>query len=336
MANQKGRRAWVNIIYKKHTADAMRNYIESFTYKDCATENFDNISITLDNSDFRFCKSWFPKKKDKLIASIVVKDWNQLGDAKKTLRCGTYMIDAPHFSGVPDICQINAICAPENTSFRTAERDKVWKKVTLNELATAITGKYGIGLKFIGSDVSIGTVEQRSTTDCDFLCSMAADYAYGMKIYRSKVLIYDKAKMEAQSTTGTIYKHQILGEYDWNTKIYGTYTGAKMRYTTDEDKEVMCKVGKGPRWLKVSGTADSIGQARKMALAQLNTENETTTTLTITITGNIKYLATETVDIKGLHKLSGKYFIEEAEHNIDCSGGYTTKLTMHKVQRRIT
>lgn len=340
----RGRRAYVNIIYKRYkvtssddtkkkTAKKLRKYIQAFSYTDNAKNTLDTISITLNNSDFRFCKSWFPRKKDSIISSISVYEENK-NKKKNLLKCGMFVVDNPEFSGPPNICCINAICTPVNSSFRTAARNKVWKKVTLKELAGAIAKKYGLGLEFIGSDVNIGTAEQSNENDCDFLCSKALDYGYGVKFYRKKMIIYDVAEMESRKPIATIHKYQLL-DYDWQTNIYGTYTGAKIRYSDDDDKEVSCSVGKEPRWLRITETADSIEQAKKLALAKLNTENESTTTMSISLMGNTKLIAMSTVKIVGFGKLSGKYFIDSANHSVDSSAGYITSLTLHKVQKRI-
>lgn len=95
-------------------------------------------------------------------------------------------------------------------------------------------------------------------------------------------------------------------------------------------------VGKEPRWLRVSGSAASIGQAKKLASARVNNENRGTTTISLQVRGNTSYFATSVVMLQGFNKLSGRYFIDEAEHRIDATGGYTTSLSMHKIQGRVT
>ncbi len=345
MTGKKGRRAWVNLSYTKYrkassggpvkrARDVMKEFMESFTYSDCASGSMDTISIVLNNSDSRFSKGWMPGKRDSMAAFIVTDSWD--GIQKQKMRCGTFMVDKIRFSGPPAICEIGGICAPETTSFRTAERSKTWKKATLKGIASTVADKYKLGLVFTGSDVNIGTVEQSWETDYSFLYKTAEEYGYGIKIYRNKILVYDIAEMEDAEPSGTIHKYQVTGGYDWETVMSGTYTGAKIRYTNDDGREVSCIVGKGPRWLHVSGSADNITQAKKLAAARVNNENRGTTTISLEIRGSIKCFATSTVMLKGFNRLSGKYFIDEAEHRVDGSGGYTTHLSMHKVQRRIT
>jgi len=344
MADKTGRRAWVNLSYTgyrktssggpvKRARDVMKEFMESFTYSDCATGSMDTISVVLNNSDSRFSKGWMPGKRDSMAAFIVTDNWESC--KKQKMCCGTFIVDKIHFSGPPGICEIGAICAPETTSFRTAERDKTWKKATLKGIAGTIADKYKLGLVFMGRDINTGTIGQSGETDYNFLYKTAENYGYGIKIYRNKILVYDISEMEDAEPVGTIHKYQVTGSYDWETVMSGTYTGAKIRYTDDDGKEISCTVGKGPRWLRVSGSADNITQAKKMAAARVNNENRGTTRISLAIKGSIKYFSTATVMLKGFNRLSGKYFIDEAEHRIDASDGYTTHLSMHKIQGRI-
>lgn len=338
----RGRRAYVNLTYKrkkvtstadkkKKTASEMRKYMESFSYTDNATGVLDTAVIRLDNSDRRFMEAWFPHKKDSVTARIVLRE----GDSRKELNCGMFVIDSLQFDGPPSICTINAVCVPLDSSYRTADRNKVWKKATLKQVASAIAGKYGLGLEFIGNDVNIGTVEQSGEKDADFITDLASDYAYGIKLYGRKIILYDKAEMEKSTPVAKICMRQAIS-YSWSTDVTGTYTGAKIRYSDDNDKEVSLKVGEGPRWLQIPGSADNIGQARKLAIARLNTENESTTTMDMTLMGDTRIIAMFVVEISGFGKLSGKYFIDSAVHAIDAQNGYTTSLAMHKIQKRVT
>lgn len=355
----RARRAWVNLTYAKnggnknkiHTSkmvngkqafptsgkrstSKMRKYLKSFTFTGCATGEADRIEVTLINSDWRFMGKWMPRKKDKITAMIIMKQWKK-GQLSKKFRCGTFLIDSLSMAGADRTCTIGATSIPEASSFRATERERSWKKVTLKEVAKKIAARYRMDLVFDGPDVSVGTVEQNTETDCAFLTGLCEEYAYGIKMFKGKLIIYSRARYESKGVVGTITK-RMMADFDFETNIAGTYTGAKMKYTSDSDEETTVKVGKGNRWLTVSGSADNIGQARTKALATLNTENEKTTTLNITIRGNTRYNETDTVRIKGLYRLSGKYFIDQVVHTLDAESGFTTQLSMHKVQKRIT
>ena len=75
---------------------------------------------------------------------------------------------------------------------------------------------------------------------------------------------------------------------------------------------------------------------KKAGSCRVNNENRGTTTISLQVRGNTNYFATSVVMLQGFNKLSGRYFIDEAEHRIDATGGYTTSLSMHKIQGRVT
>lgn len=345
----RARRAYPKLLYTKngksskvipvdqarHTASQMRRFLKKFTFTGTADGEADRIEVTLINCDWRWMRSWMPKKKDKISASIIMKHWKS-GETTRIFRCGTFLIDNLGMSGPELACTVGATSIPETSSFRATERKKAWKKATLKEIAKKIAARYRMKLVFDGEDFSVGTVEQNDQTDCSFLTELCQEYNYGIKMYKGKLVIYSKKKYEEKGVVGTISRRMLL-DFAFETNISGTYTGAKMKYTkADSDEETVVKVGKGNRWFIVSGDADSIAQARRKALAAVNRENEATTTLDITIRGNTRYNETDTVRIRGLYRLSGKYFIDQVIHDIDADSGFTTKLTMHKVQKRVT
>lgn len=318
---------------KKKTAKTMRQFLRSFTFTGAASGEADRIEVTFANNDWRWMRQWMPRKKDKISASIVTKVWKK-GLTRKRFSCGTFLIDNMRFSGPELTCTVSATSIPETASFRTTERTKSWKKITILEIAKKISKRYHMALVFDAENFSVGTVEQNSETDCAFLTNLCDEYAYGIKIFKGKIIIYSKEKYEKKKVVGTIDRSMMI-DFDWETNIAGTYTGARMAYCkNDDDKELVVKVGKGNRWLTVSGDADSVSQARRKALAALNTANEKTTTLNISIPGSTKYSETDTVQIKDLYRLNGKYFIDQITHTIDATSGFVTQLSMHKVMKR--
>lgn len=342
----KSRRAYVSILYerkgktlttnqRKTVFEQMRKSTCSFMFTGNASGMADAIELVLSNQDRRWMKNWIPKKKDKITATIKTQYWKN-GQKTKKEKCGTFMVDSFSFSLPEDnTCTVEGTSVPESSSFRATERNKKWKKVTLKEVSKRISKKYHMKLFFDGEDFSIGSPEQSGQSDCEFLTNICQSYGYGIKMYRGQLVIYDMAKYEKKAPRGTIYKHQ-MESFSWDTSMTGTYTGAKMKYTDSCGKDTTVKVGKGNRWLQINGDADSITQAKRMALGQLNTKNMSAITANITIQGNLNYSDTDTVKLAGLDKLSGKYFIDTVQHKVEAQGGFTTTLTLHRVTRRIT
>lgn len=339
------RKAHVNITYtkkvkagaaknKKRTATVMREYLEGFTYTDPATGESDTISLQVLNIDLRWANKWIPKKKDTMVAKIVTNSWTKSGK-KKTFNCGKFCVDDLSFSGPTLSCTIGGVSTPEGNAFRSTERSKTWKDITLKELARNIASKYHMKLIYTGPVIKIGTLEQSTETDCSFLNKICSDYAMAIKVYSGKVVIFDKGVYEARKAVATINKANIL-DWSYNSTLTGTYTGATIKYTAgDDDKELECKVGSGKRILSINEKVDNLADAQLKACGKVNTENEKAVTMSISIMANTRIAAGSTVKITGLYKLNGKYFVDKVTHKIEAESAYTMDLELHKCQKRI-
>ena len=87
-------------------------------------------------------------------------------------------------------------------------------------------------------------------------------------------------------------------------------------------------VGKGSRILKQSGKADSKADAERKIKAAVAKANHGKTKLSATIVGNASLVASQCVQVVGLGKLSGKYYIDTITHSV----GYTMDLEMSLVE----
>ncbi len=320
---------------KKRSASVMAEYTEGFTYTDPASGESDTVSITLTNIDLRWANKWMPKKGDKLTAKIIEKSWNKAGE-KKTFYCGKFCLDDLSYTGPELTCTIGGVSIPEGNAFRSTGRSKTWKDVTLKEVASEIAKKYHLKLCYIGETIKLGTVEQSNEPDSSFLTKVCEDYGMAIKIYCGDIIIYDKSRNESLPVVATLKKTD-LQEWSYNTTLVGTYTGARITYTSGkDDKEMKCIVGGGKRILNINEKVESLQEAQLKACARVNTENEKAVTMSVTIMANIRIAAGSTVRIKGLRSLSGKYFVDKVMHNIGPEAAYTMTLELHKCQKRIT
>lgn len=338
------RQAIVNITYikkkkagvkKKYASSVMAEYNEGFTYVDPASGESDTMDIKLTNTDMRWLNKWKPQKGDKLTAEIVERNWNKEGESKK-FSCGKFCLDDLSYSGPELVCSIGGLSVPEKNAFRSTDRNKTWRKVTIRIIAAKIAKRYHLKLNYYGKKIKIGTIRQSGESDSSFLKKVCEDYGMGLKVYYGKLILYDKGRFEKKAPIATLTKAD-LQEWSYNSTISGTYTGAKIKYTSGRNgKTLKCKVGKGKRILNINEKAESLREARLKACAKVNLENEKAETLTATIMANNKIVAGSTVTIKDLESVSGKYFVDKVTHNIEAEGAYTMNLEMHKCQKRIT
>ena len=120
---------------------------------------------------------------------------------------------------------------------------------------------------------------------------------------------------------------------DGSTTINGNYNAVKLSYTGTDGNTIEVKAGKGKRVLELNEKADNRDDAMKIALARVNAENADTTTLRFTLRKPAFISSTQVIRIRGLGKLSGKYFVTRVRHTLN--GGYKVQIEARKVSGRI-
>lgn len=334
----RARRAKIIVSYagngSSHSNDVMSDYIQAFEWQDNASSEADTVALTMQNIDHKWLSSWKPKKGDKLTAKIKVFDWKEKGD-KEEVDCGKFCVDTMSFSGPDLTSSLGGTSVPESSSFRSTARNKVWKKVTLQEIQQKIAGKYHMKAVYEADKIYFKKLEQSDNADCSFLQQICDDYGLAFKIYAGKVVIYDKGKLEEKAPVATIGKANLM-DWEYNSSLVGTYTGATAKYQPENAKKVMSvKVGKGNRYLTITEKCEDLADARMKARQQVNAANESADTMSLSIFPNTKIVSGVTVTVKDLWKANGKYFIDKVTYSFDGSSGLTQKLEMHKVVKRI-
>lgn len=329
MANS--RRAGISLSYSgKNITSQIKQYVISATYTDVANGKSDSISISLEDRNQKFIDAWRPAKGDRMSMYIITENWEQNGDTRN-FYCGEFLIDDLDSQGPPVTVDIGSVSVPQNDDFRSDNVTYTWNSTSLKRIASDIATKAGIGLIYDAADIEIKSVEQNDKTNCDFLYQICKDYGYSMKVYASKIVIYDTEAYEIKNPV-QIFKYKDLLSWNHNDTIQGSYTGATMSFTDPNDeKDYIIHIGSEGRIYKINKTADNIADAERKGIAELNIENQKTTTMSVTIMARPGLSSSSCVEITELGKLSGKYFVDEIKHSVSGSGAYKMTLTLHKV-----
>ena len=156
-----------------------------------------------------------------------------------------------------------------------------------------------------------------------------------MKVYNQKIVIFDIVKYEEKAAVCDIDERDMLTGWSYNTTIDGTYTGVSLNYTDpDSDESINVTMGSDGRMYAINSQASSRFDAELQAAAKVNEANRGIETMKVPIRPNLKLVASHCVNITGLEKANGKYYIDQIRHSAG-SSGYTMTLTMHKVQAAI-
>lgn len=338
-----GRKTVTNLSFNgKNVTNTLKDFVQSMTYTDIASGSSDSIDITLHNIGMKWLRGWYPKKGDRIKGSITFKDWNKDGKDLK-LNCGTFILDSIKFKGGPLEANFGALAIPASESFKTTERTKTWKKVTVEKIATDIAKRYKLKLSYSGPIITITAIEQSEKTDSAFLYEICGNYGLSMKVYNEKIVIYDQTEQEKKKAVEKLNRQSFVDdEWDYEDALEGTYTGARVSYKSGKNsKEISVYIGlkkekeAGSRVLKVNETADDATDAYYKAAAAVNKSNEKATVISGKIWPNPKVCAGVCVTITGMGKMNGKYFVEKSTLEVSDSGTKQS-VEMHKCQTRLS
>jgi len=311
-------------------ASAIGTWTE-LTYTDPAESEADEVQVSIFDRSNEWLDEKLPELGAKITATISTRSWGDAPGAG-TLDCGELLLDDYSFSGWPTKGSISAVSCPADTNFRETERTKLWENVTIEEIGSEIAGRAGISLCWdAGAAPMIKSLEQTEKTDCSFFEELCEEYGYSVKIYTSKLVVYDREAYKAKDAVATITMQDVK-TWDWKCTLAHTYTGGTYTYTIPKkNKKVTVEVGSAGRTLHKSGKADDSADAEKKIKAAVNTANHGAVTMNLSMMGRTDLMSCTCVNIEGFGKLDGKYYIDKATHTVSASGGYETSVEMSKV-----
>lgn len=329
------REAKIDLTYNGKSAAEAGRYFDSFTYTDVASGSSDKVSFSFTDRDRKWINAWFPKKGDKLAPVIVLEDWRKQGQGVR-FPCGTFEVDDFSFKGGPIRLSLDALAISSGSGFKTTKRSVTYENTTIQAIGQSLCARNGLILVYEAGTVAIEKVAQNNEDDCAFFNSLTIRFGLAMKIYSDRLVVFDEADYESRAPIATLTEEDFEPGWSWNTKMHGTYTGVRYEYANSEKNLTFTvEAGSGSRILTSNEASENLTEATRIALAALNNANKGTTTLKITLKEEPKFFASGCIQIDGMGKLSGKYFIEEAKHSIGRSTASKLSLTLRRVESRV-
>jgi uncharacterized protein len=307
-------------------------HLKGFSYTDKVGNEADEIQLTLEDADGLWQNDWYPEKLAKLAAQLIQDDG-------RVLECGEFTIDEPEFSFSKsgDEVTIKGVAAFFTKQIRT-KRSTAHESKTLSEIAHTVAARHS--LQVIGTipSITIGRVTQKQQSDLGFLQSLAVQYGLVFSIRSGKMVFTDVFELEKSGSVITLDKTDIIsgGITDKSAETYkkanveshNPTTKKKVEYATDEDDDT-----EAVDVLEIRQKAENTQQAERMAKAALHWANSKQQEGNITVPGNVLLVSGVNFELTGCGKLSGIYNITESTHSLDASGGYSTSLTIKRVQK---
>ncbi|WP_187445340.1 phage late control D family protein [Bacillus infantis] len=332
------RRSELKILYKGiDISKEVQDDLKAFTYTDNASGAADDISITLKDNHKKWMNSWFPNKGDIIQADILTHNWRKDGEKKK-LPCGLFMVDDPGYSGRPRTLTIKAISVPVNGNFMTTKRSKVWKKISMKQIASEIAKRYNLKLFFESPDNPVfDKKEQTETADAAFLDELCKTEGLAFKASDQKLVIFDEATYEKRKSVAEFHEEDsTLTSYNFNTTFTQTaYAGCKVSYY---DAKARKKIDylfslkeidiEKDKVYKLNARVKTEAEARRLAQKTLRKLNKREFQGQLEMMGDTRIYAGCCIDLKGFGVFSGKWYVEKATHSLS---GYTTSLEIRRV-----
>lgn len=317
------RRAYAELTYNgKNIKTALKDYATSFEYSDPAAEECDTVSISVADPDHRWIGAWIPTKGDQVTAAIHYENKDGSDSKRLKLDCGSFVLDEYSYSesGSGRALTISAISAPLDDAIKATERTKTWENVTIKQIGQEIAKRYSMSLVYDAQEITLPKQQQDKTTDSAFLQDICTKYGLMLKMYKQKIVIFDREAYKKKEAVSTISRAQ-MSSFSWKTTLTGTYTAAQIEYTDNKKNETHSKtIGSGKRILKVNDKAANDKDAELLATAALNNANHSMTTASFSTMGMPNLVAGQTVLITGFAKLSGKYYIDKKTDSLSGSG----------------
>lgn len=331
MATINPNKAFVKVVYQgKDITVNLQPYLISFTYKDKAIGEADELSLVMRDDANLWKGPWNPVKGDTIVGSIV-----QPGSGE--LPCGTFTVDDLDFAGGREgghTVSINALAAGVKDAVRTRSSFAHEGK-TLQAIAQKIADKYGYTVQGIIHNFSIARVTQWHETDLGFLQRIAEEFGYFFSLKGTTLVFTYLPEMSAAAGNITVNMNDCM-TYRIKDKVAGIYVKGHNRYHNHKLKQVydsLVAAGANP-------SADSYETRRKVdndeqglykVDGRLYKKNMEQVELDVTIPGNIYLLSGNNVTSAGFYNYNSVYMISQSTHIVTKDGSYVTNPILKKI-----
>lgn len=333
----------VRYEHKDITSD-ITPYVTGVTYTDYLSGQSDELSLELEDADGRWLDAWYPDKGDALSVDIGY-------DTAPLLPCGSFEIDEPELSFPPSVVTIKGLATGIKKSVRTRV-GRAYENTTLAAIAQRIAKRNKLTLVGKIREVRIDRVTQYQERDVEFLTRLSREFGYAFKIIGNKLVFTEMADLRETEATITIERTDCTS-IQLRDKLKEVYKEAKVKYQNPKTKKLVVYGAKDGEVQVVGSTAaagksagrqasadtlnitarsGSKATAQVKAQAALDTANMEQTAGSIGLPGDQRLVAGITINLTGFGRLSGKYLVGQARHQISRSGGYTTTLDIKRVE----
>lgn len=305
---------------------------EAFSYTDNASGSADTLSLTVSNQTGQWLNGYMPEDGDYVEAQIVVENWSREGD-KKSLPCGKFDIDSFDASGFPENATIGGITIPVRTDFNVTLKNRQFASTTVKAILSEICAQAGISLCYEAEDYEVEEIEQSGQSDMAFAFSLCKNHNLAMKLYNSKMVVYDQTAYERKAASCTVHKND-MEDYSYRLAKSNLYDSVQIQYANPDSEETLTYSytvpgARGNRTLFLNEQAETYREAEIKAKSRLLENLRSAASISFRVMGDTKYIAAQNIQVTGLGRADGKYFIDSVTHSKNAKGVYTCSIKAH-------
>jgi len=336
------RKTKLKLIYKGvDITEDISTFLLDFSYTDNDNDS-EEIQINLQNVKRPWMKEWFPKKGDKISATIEF-------DSGKSLNCGEFEVDDITCKGKGNTASIKAISADVSGEIKDTKRSHAWEKIDFKSVVNEIAGRNKMSAIFhIKDNKKYDKLDQKNKSDIEFIKKICQDLGFDVKVEYKKIVITDEDYYKEQKAEYEIKYPELekpsfkveddltdLIDYEFTETSLGAYTACENQYkdpktgTTYKARAGSTKEKDTGKILRLNKKVKSQAECEKVCKDALKKENAKTKTAKFQLVPTIPIYAKKKIDMKDFGEFSGEYLIDEVAHSIS-SSGYTVNLTCRK------
>lgn len=307
----------MDVTYEgKNISDKINFHLLSATVNDNASNVADDISITLDDRDEDWLNKNIVNSGDKVNLQAVSYNWNYKGEIYR-MKYGEFYVDEPEYTVNPSTFSLNALSVKANGNFRDVPHSNIWKSTTIKKIVDTIAKRNGYGIVYdTKRNYTIKELEQSEQTDFEFLKSLCSDNGLVLKLYDTKIVIFDEASYEQKEPVATITRNDIVGQINFRRKLTDCgYDKAVLKCKRSKNKGKITASftrpgAKGNKVLALHDSVDTQAEALRVCQTKLREKNKDEYTVSFTMSGLSKINSAEVVKLEGFGQFDGKYYID--------------------------
>jgi len=334
-----------------------------FTYDDKETNEADEISVTLKDDTGKWASTWKPDGGEVVRACIMP---GTVAGATGILNCGKFYIDSQDVAGGTSgsTYSFNAVSIPLNKPIRKKLKNKAWEKKDLKGIAQEIAKNADMKLVYdCESNPSYDRQDQSNESDLKFLSRLCEEAGFSIKLTDEQLVIFDQSIYEKKKPIKTFVKGEsYISDYSFNSAQSDTYKTCTIKYRDPKKKVAGSAGGYNMDLEKTNKTktnsavmtytytdpdaeengqeyamkkrAKSLEEAKRLAKAKLRKLNARKCTGSMNVVGDISLVAGVVIAIRGFGSFDGNFIIEQATHSISSGSGYTTSISLRRVNSK--